>query len=139
MAGKKEILKVTINDDDLDEIIEQVLMDERERIYLDWIDTEDIIIPSLTIKRSWYRKKPIAVMNLKDWEQYRNSVKEVLQALYYAYKRLKLLEQTQKDTITSFDEYIKKEVLAYDSEEFEREREHFETQCIDSSEVDIEL
>ena len=78
-------------------------------------------------------------MNLKDWEQYRNSVKEVLQALYYAYKRLKLLEQTQKDTITSFDEYIKKEVLAYDSEEFERVREHFETQCIDSSEVDIEL
>ena len=130
---------MTINDDDLDEIIEQVLMDERERIYLDWVDTENIIIPSLTINRSWYRKKPIAVMNLKDWEQYRNSVKEVLQALYYAYKRLKLLEQTQKDTITSFDEYIKKEVLAYDSEEFEREREHFETQCIDSSEVDIEL
>lgn len=130
---------MTINDDDLDEIIEQVLMDERERIYLDWVDTENIIIPSLTIKRSWYRKKPIAVMNLKDWEQYRNSVKEVLQALYYAYKRLKLLEQTPKDTITSFDEYIKKEVLAYDSEEFEREREHFETQCIDSSEVDIEL
>ena len=130
---------MTINDDDLDEIIEQVLMDERERIYLDWVDTENIIIPSLTIKRSSYRKKPIAVMNLKDWEQYRNSVKEVLQALYYAYKRLKLLEQTQKDTITSFDEYIKKEVLAYDSEEFEREREHFETQCIDSSEVDIEL
>ena len=130
---------MTINDDDLDEIIEQVLMDERERIYLDWVDTENIIIPSLTIKRSWYRKKPIAVMSLKDWEQYRNSVKEVLQALYYAYKRLKLLEQTQKDTITSFDEYIKKEVLAYDSEEFEREREHFETQCIDSSEVDIEL
>ena len=130
---------MTINDDDLDEIIEQVLMDERERIYLDWVDTENIIIPSLTIKGSWYRNKPIAVMNLRDWEQYRNSVKEVLQALYYAYKRLKLLEQTQKDTITSFDEYIKKEVLAYDSEEFEREREHFETQCIDSSEVDIEL
>ena len=47
---------MTINDDDLDEIIEQVLMDERERIYLDWVDTENIIIPSLTIKRSWYRK-----------------------------------------------------------------------------------
>ena len=130
---------MTINDDDLQIIIEQVLMDEREQIYLDWIETEDIIVPSLTIKRPWHRKKPVAVMNLEDWEQYRDSVKEVLQALYYAYKRLKLFEQTQKDTVTSFDEYIKKEVLAYDSEEFERVREHFEAQCIDSSEVNIEL
>lgn len=130
---------MTINDDDLQIIIEQVLMDEREQIYLDWIETEDIIVPSLTIKRPWHRKKPVAVMNLEDWEQYRDSVKEVLQALYYAYKRLKLFEQTQKDTVTSFDEYIKKEVLAYDSEEFERVQEHFEAQCIDSSEVNIEL
>lgn len=130
---------MTINDDDLQIIIEQVLMDEREQIYLEWIDTENIIIPSLTIKRPWHRKKPIAVMDLDDWEQYMDNVKEVLQALYYAYKRLKLFEQTQKDTVTSFDEYIKKEVLAYDSEEFERVREHFVAQCIDSSEVDIGL
>ena len=130
---------MTINDDDLQITIEQVLMDEREQIYLDWIDTEDIIIPSLTIKRPWHRKKPIAVMDLEDWEQYRANVKEVLQALYYAYMRLKLFEQAQRDTAISFDEYIKKEVLAYDSEEFERVREHFETQCIDSSEADIEL
>ena len=53
--------------------------------------------------------------------------------------RLKLFEQAQRDTAISFDEYIKKEVLAYDSEEFEWVREHFETQCIDSSEADIEL
>ena len=59
---------MTINDDDLQIIIEQVLMDEPEQIYLDWIDTEDIIIPSLTIKRPWHRKKPIAVMDLEDWE-----------------------------------------------------------------------
>ncbi|MDU3395949.1 MAG: hypothetical protein E7F15_02650 [Clostridiales bacterium] len=130
---------MTINDDDLQIIIEQVLMDEREQIYLEWIDTEDIIIPSLTIKQPWHRKKPIAVMDLEDWEQYRANVKEVLQALYYAYMRLKLFEQDQRDTAISFDEYIKKEVLAYDSEEFEWVREHFETQCIDSSEADIEL
>ena len=71
-------------------------MNENEYTLIGLI-TENIIIPSLTIKRSWYRKKPIAVMNLKDWEQYRNSVKEVLQALYYAYKTSEAFwEQTPK-------------------------------------------
>ena len=118
------------------------ILDFRLHTFLDYIVFGLLFLNVIIFGLSKWHKggsKPIAVMNLKDWEQYRNSVKEVLQALYYAYKRLKLLEQTQKDTITSFDEYIKKEVLAYDSEEFEREREHFETQCIDSSEVDIEL
>lgn len=68
-------------------------------------------------------------LEFKEWEKYQYSVKELLQALYYTYKRLKLLEPTkeQKPTI-SFDEYMKKELLVYDSEEFERVRDKFERQ-----------
>lgn len=121
---------MTIADDDLKTIIEKVLMDERERIYFDWVNMEEIVTPSLKIKRSWHMKKPVAIMNLEDWEQYRDSVKEILQAFFYACKRLELMEQNQQKPAMTFDEYIKKEVMAYDSEEFERVRDEFESQCM---------
>lgn len=119
-----------INDDDLELIVEQVLDDERKRIYDSWIYDGSVVPPICHIKRPWYRRKSVVLMEQEAWENYQSEVKEILQALCYAHKQLECFKQAQyQETKVPFDDYIKKEVLDYDTENFEKMRDRFEEVC----------
>lgn len=128
-----------INDDDLELIVGQVLDDERKRIYDSWIHDGNVVFPLCHIKRPWYRKKSVVLMELEAWEHYQSEVKEILQALYYAHKQLECFKQAQKqETKIPFDDCIKKEVLDYDAETFEKVLDRFEEVCrIDDDEIEL--
>lgn len=117
-----------INDDDLEIIVAQVLDEERKRIYDDWIYDGNIVYPVCHIKkRTMYRKKTVVLMEQEAWENYQSEVKEILQALSYAHKQIEYFKQVQyQETKISFDDYIKKEVLDYDADDFEKVRNRFE-------------
>lgn len=129
---------MTINDDDLELIVEQVLDDERRRIYEGWIYEGNIVFPVCHIKRSWYRKKPVVLMEQEAWDNYQSEVKELLQALSYAHKQLEYFKKLQyQETKISLDDYIKKEVLDYDAEDFEKVRDKFEEVCKINDEIEL--
>lgn len=116
-----------INDDDLETIVAQVLDDERKRIYEGWIYDGDIVLPVCHIKRSLYRGKPVVLMEQEAWDNYQSEVKEILQALLYAHKQIEYFKQVQyQETKIPFDDYIKKEVLDYDADDFEKVRDRFD-------------
>lgn len=117
------------DDDKLEEVVQQVLMDERERLYEGWLHYGTVAEPTLTVKRSWRHKKPMVYVAQDSWERYQSDVKELLQAFLYAHVRLEFLERVQSqdyEVKETFDEYIKKTVLECEAEDFERIRERFD-------------
>lgn len=116
-----------IDDDKLEILVQKVLSDERERIYNSWFCEGDIVTPILEIKQSRFRKKSTVYMDLGVWENFQSEIKELLQALYYAHKRLEYFEEVQNQEIPiTFDEYIRKNVFDYDTAAFERMRNRVE-------------
>ena len=66
-------------------------------------------------------------VDLGVWENFQSEIKELLQALYYAHKRLEYFEEVQNQEIPiTFDEYIRKNVFDYDTAAFERMRNKVE-------------
>lgn len=119
-----------INDDDLEPIVEQVLNEERERIYDNWIYDGNVVLPVCHIKRSWYRRKPVVLMEQEAWDSYQSEVKKILQALCYAHKQIEYFKQAQyQETKVPFDDYVKKGVIEYDAENFEKVLDRFEEIC----------
>ena len=81
----------------------------------------------MEIKQSRFRKKSTVYMDLGVWENFQSEIKELLQALYYAHKRLEYFEEVQNQEIPiTFDEYIRKNVFDYDTAAFERMRNKVE-------------
>ena len=71
--------------------------------------------------------KSTVYMDLGVWENFQSEIKELLQALYYAHKRLEYFEEVQNQEIPiTFDEYIRKNVFDYDTAAFERMRNKVE-------------
>lgn len=110
--------------DEQENLIEQWIDTERELLYQGWIDTKDICLPSLKVKRN--KKQAVVSMNLIEWERYTGAVKELLQVLEFARERIEYLETSEATTKVPFDDYIKKEVLDYDAEDFEKVLDRFE-------------
>lgn len=104
--------------DEQEKLIEQWIETERELLYQGWIDTKDICLPSLKVKRN--KKQAMISMDLIEWKRYIGAVKELLQVLEFARERIEYLETSKATTKVPFDDYIKKEVLDYDAENFEK-------------------
>lgn len=119
--------------DEQEYILEQLLETERKLLYQGWIDTRDICLPSLKVKCR--RKGTVVSMDLIEWERYTGAVKELLQVLEYAREQLEKSDDTEQ-TI-SFDEYIKKEVLDYDAEDFEKVLDRFEEVYPTDEEIEL--
>lgn len=118
---------MTIHDDELEIIVQKVLSDERERIYNSWFYEGNITTPTLEIKQPRFHKKSTVYMDLGAWKNFQAEIKELLQALYYAHKRLEYYEEVQNQEIPiTFDEYIKREAFDYDTSAFERMRDRIE-------------
>ena len=123
--------------DEQEVLIEQCLEMERELLYRGWLDTEDICLPILK-KKHLLSNKDVVSMKLSEWEGYTGAVKELLQVLAYARERIERLDKKEPATIP-FEEYIKKEVLDYDAENFEKVRDRFEEICINSDSEELGL
>lgn len=113
--------------DEQENLIEQWIDTERELLYQGWIDTKDICLPSLKVKHN--KKQAVVSMNLIEWERYTGAVKELLQVLEFARERIEYLETSEATIKVPFDEYVKKEVLDYDAETFEKVLDRFEEVC----------
>ena len=113
--------------DEQEKLIEQWIDTERELLYQGWIDTKDICLPSLKVKRN--KKQAMVSMNLIEWERYTGAVKELLQVLEFARERIEYLEATKSTAKVPFDDYIRKEVLDYDADTFEKVLDRFEEVC----------
>ncbi|MBE7723653.1 MAG: hypothetical protein E7244_04200 [Enterocloster citroniae] len=114
--------------DEQENLIDQWIDTERELLYQGWIDTIDICLPEFKTQFIFKNKK-IVSMDLIEWERYTGAVKELLQVLEYARERIEYLETSAATTKIPFDDYIKKEVLDYDAEDFEIVRDRFEEVC----------
>lgn len=121
--------------DEQENLIEQWIDTERELLYQGWADTKDICPPSLKVKRN--KKQAVVSMNLIEWERYTGAVKELLQVLEFARERIEYLESGEPATKVPFDDFIKKEVLDYDAEDFEKVLDRFDEVYMIDDEIEL--
>lgn len=117
-----------ILNDEQEEILNEMLETERELLYKGWSDTVGICPPAYKVKQVWRDKKTVVIMDLNEWEIYAEAVKELLQVLEYARERIEYLENSNKTDNISFDDFVRKEVLSYDTDVLEKVRDRFEEQ-----------
>lgn len=121
----QEATQEATNEAELSERTQKYLELQRQILFEAFQDIEEIT-PHPTIVKLPFNKRKIALLDFKEWEDFYEYTQDALNNLLQAYKEIDYLQSRLEklDTHTSFDDYMKQQLKAWDMEQFEKVLEH---------------